>query len=59
MGQGVDPRSWHPIAEKLSDEELRRLMTTLREDVTRTVATLPEHHAYVAQYCGAADPLAA
>ena len=59
MGQGIDPRSWHPIAEKLSDEELARLMTTLREDVTRTVSTLPAHHAYVAQYCGAADPLAA
>lgn len=59
MGQGIDPQSWHPIAEKLSDEELMRLMSTLREDVTRTVATLPEHHTYVAQYCGAADPLAA
>lgn len=59
MGQGVDPRAWHPIAEKLSDEELTRLLATLREDVTRTVATLPEHAAYVARYCGAAEPAAA
>ncbi len=59
MGQGIDPQNWHPIAEKLSDDELRRLLATLREDVTRTVVTLPEHHAYIAQYCGAADPLAA
>jgi tryptophan halogenase len=59
MGQGIDPRSWHPIAEKLSDEELARLMATLREDVTRTVATLPPHHDYVARYCGAADPVVA
>lgn len=59
MGQGIDPQSWHPIAEKLRDEELTRLLATLREDVSRTVATLPEHHAYVAQYCGAPDPAAA
>lgn len=59
MGQGIDPQSWHPIAEKLRDEELTRLLATLREDVSRTVATLPEHHAYVAQYCGAPEPAAA
>lgn len=59
MGQGIEPQAWHPIAEKLRDEELARLLVTLREDVARTVATLPEHAAYVARYCGAAEPAAA
>jgi tryptophan 7-halogenase len=59
MGQGIEPQAWHPIAEKLSDDELARLLSTIREDVARTVATLPEHAAYVAQYCGAAEPVAA
>lgn len=59
MGQGIEPQAWHPIAEKLSDEELARLLSTIREDVAHTVATLPEHAAYVAQYCGAAEPVAA
>ena len=53
MGQGIRPRSYHPIAEKLRDDELERLLATIRESVTRTVATLPEHSAYVANYCGA------
>jgi tryptophan halogenase len=53
MGQGIMPRSYHPIAEKLREEELDRLLSTLRDDVSRTVTGLPEHAAYVAQYCGA------
>lgn len=59
MGQGIEPRAWHPIAEKLRDDELARLLATIREDVARTVAGLPEHGAYVARYCGAADHAAA
>ncbi|ALH80802.1 tryptophan halogenase family protein [Sphingopyxis macrogoltabida] len=56
MGQGIEPQSYHPIAEKLRDDELDRLLRMLRENVTNTVATLPEHHAYVARYCGAEAP---
>jgi tryptophan halogenase len=55
MGQGITPRTWHPIAGKLRDDELAGLLGTLREQVSRTVAGLPEHAAYVARYCGA-DP---
>ncbi|WP_447762949.1 tryptophan halogenase family protein [Sphingopyxis panaciterrae] len=56
MGQGIEPQSYHPIAEKLRDDELERLFQTLRDNVTNSVATLPEHHAYVARYCGAEAP---
>ncbi len=53
MGQGITPNAYHPIALKLSDDELSRLFSTLREQVSKAVASLPEHGAYVAQYCGA------
>ncbi|WP_294261475.1 tryptophan halogenase family protein [uncultured Sphingomonas sp.] len=56
LGQGIVPRSWHPIAAKLSDDELARFLGSVREQVARTVATLPSHAAYVARYCGAAAP---
>ncbi|WP_242187307.1 tryptophan halogenase family protein [Sphingomonas sp. CARO-RG-8B-R24-01] len=52
MGQGIEPATHHPIAAKLPDEELARFLATLRDNVTRTVAGLPPHAAYVAQYCG-------
>ena len=53
MGQGIMPQSHHPIAEKLRDDELDKLLGVLRDNVARTVAGLPEHAAYVANYCGA------
>ncbi|MBO9711558.1 tryptophan halogenase family protein [Sphingomonas sp.] len=59
MGQGILPRAWHPIAEKLPDPELARLLSTIRDNVSRTVAGLPDHGAYVARYCGAATAEAA
>ena len=55
MGQGIVPQSHHPIAARLGDDELARMLATLRGNVARTVAGLPEHHAYVAHYCGAGD----
>ncbi|PSJ41049.1 tryptophan halogenase [Sphingomonas deserti] len=59
MGQGIMPRAYHPIAEKLRDDELARLLTMLRETVTKTVAGLPQHSAYVEHYCGAVRAAAA
>ncbi len=56
MGQGITPLSWHPVAAKLRPEELTAFLTGLRDNVARTVAGLPDHHAYVARYCGAGLP---
>jgi tryptophan halogenase len=52
LGQGIEPAAYHPIADKLPDEELARFLGKLRENVARTVAGLPTHADYVAQYCG-------
>ena len=59
MGQGIVPQSYHPVATKLSAEELDGLLTGLRDAAAKTVASLPEHHDYVARYCGAQDAAAA
>jgi tryptophan halogenase len=59
MGQGIMPQAYHPIATKLSDKELDHLLSGLRDSVAKTVASLPEHHAYVASYCGAREAEAA
>jgi tryptophan halogenase len=59
MGQGITPRAHHPIAGKLRPEELDQFLTMLRDSVSRTVAGLPDHQAYIASYCGAAVERAA
>lgn len=53
MGQGIMPRSYHPVTTKLRAEELDNFLSMLRASVANTVATLPAHHEYVARYCGA------
>ncbi len=56
MGQGIMPQSWHPVAAKLRPEELDAFLTGLRTAVRNTVAALPQHHDYVARYCGIIAP---
>jgi tryptophan halogenase len=59
LGQGIVPRSWHPIATKLEDREMQGLFDNIGGTVARTVAGLPPHADYVAHYCGAAQANAA
>ncbi len=59
MGQGIMPETYHPVAAKLRGEELAYLLSSLRDNVARTVDGLPEHHAYVARYCGVREERAA
>ena len=59
MGQGIMPKAYHPVATKLSDAELDHLLSGLRDSVSKTVASLPDHQTYVAQYCGAQEAKAA
>ena len=59
LGQGIIPQSHHPIASKLSEEELISLLAGLRGQVDQTVARLPGHGEYVARYCGASKAAAA
>ncbi len=59
MGQRILPLSYHPIATKLTDAEVSQLLAGIRDNVAQTVASLPDHQAYLAHYCGAATANAA
>jgi tryptophan halogenase len=59
LGQGIMPRAHHPIANKLSDAELRALLSGIRDNVARTVRTLPAHQDYIGRYCDASEADAA
>lgn len=56
MGQGIVPRVYHPIAAKLTDEELSGFLKGIRDGIARTVESMPAHDAYVASYCGIHEP---
>ena len=57
IGQGVNPRSWHPSADIPSNEELERRMQLISNDVRKRVDGFPTHDEYIRQHC-AATPMA-
>lgn len=51
MGQGIVPGSYHPVADEMSEQELRRLLQTLRQSTRHLVDQLPSHQAFIERYC--------
>jgi tryptophan halogenase len=53
LGQGIMPEQHHQSADLMGDAELSAFLGSIRDGVNRTVAQLPQHEAYVRQYCAA------
>ena len=53
-GQGLQPRSWHPIADGLSLEALQSRLARLRAHVAEQLASLPPHLDFLRRSGGAA-----
>ena len=56
LGQGITPQQHHHIADLMDDRELNAFLEEIRGQVERTVAQLPMHADYIANYCKAAAP---
>lgn len=53
LGQGLMPRSYHPIVDMMSDEELGRFLGGIRSQVRATVDSWPHHMDFINHYCKA------
>lgn len=53
MGQGLVPEQYHRITHEMSDQELQRFLTGMKQHIARTVEQLPSHQAFLQQYCPA------
>ncbi|WP_105103337.1 tryptophan halogenase family protein [Microbulbifer pacificus] len=51
LGQGLQPLSWHPLTQMMSEREMQRLLGGLGSQVERALHLLPEHQAFIEQYC--------
>ncbi|MFN3861033.1 MAG: tryptophan halogenase family protein [Roseateles sp.] len=51
MGQGITPERYHPVADLMGPQELSRFLSDIHTKVSRIVAGLPSHQAYVEQLC--------
>lgn len=54
LGQGIEPEQYHPVVDVMDDDELTRFLQQIKSNVGKTVSQLPDHEAYVAEYCKSA-----
>lgn len=52
-GQGVTPEAWHPVADLLSETELKEMLANIRQIVTSAAARLPSHAQHISSCCAA------
>ena len=51
LGQGILPKSWHPAAKMMSDDQLSRALLKGQQEIKQRVKQLPEHESFLKQYC--------
>ena len=49
LGQGLEPRGYHPFVDNLSDQQLRDLMTQVKTNVNRIVDASASHQDFLAR----------
>lgn len=53
LGQGLMPRTYHPIVDMMSDEQLANFLKNIRSQVRNTVESWPDHMDFIDHYCKA------
>jgi tryptophan halogenase len=53
LGQGIEPQSYHPIVDMMSEQELRNFMQFQRHKVDHVLRQLPTHQEFIGRYCPA------
>ncbi|WP_447727118.1 tryptophan halogenase family protein [Sphingomonas koreensis] len=55
-GQGIMPRSWHPLADELTGDQLDQFLSTLGQAFARDAARMPGHADYLKRFCAPSSP---
>jgi tryptophan halogenase len=53
LGQNVVPRSYHPLVDALSLDEIRDMVAGVRRVLERSADVMPAHREFVAKFCRA------
>jgi len=51
VGQGFEPESYHPVADAVSEDELRLRLTQIRTGIQNRVNGMPGHKEFIRQHC--------
>ncbi len=53
LGQGIEPQSYHPVVDMMSESELRQFMQIQGQKVDHVLKQLPTHQQFIDRYCPA------
>jgi len=59
MGQGIEPRTYDPLAVVVSVAEAQAVLAGMRNVIARTAESMPGHAAFIDNHCRAAEARAA
>lgn len=52
-GQGIRPRSYHPLVDRMTDEEIIARMEGIHRVIQKSVEVMPTHAQFIAEHCKA------
>jgi tryptophan halogenase len=55
LGQGIMPRSYHPLVDQVSDPDLYRFIDSVGQTIARCVDAMPTHQAFIDRFCPAEE----
>lgn len=53
IGQGLIPKSYHPIVDNMSEAELKRFLDHIKNNMIGVVNQLPPHQVFIDKFCKA------
>lgn len=53
LGQGIVPRGHHPMADRLSSQQLERFLSDVRTIISKAAEQLPQHEDFIEAHCKA------
>lgn len=52
-GQGIQPRTYHPLVDRMSNDEIARRLEGIRGVIEKSVDYMPTHAQFIAEHCKA------
>lgn len=52
IGQGLIPKRHHPLADEMSEQDLRQFLSQIENDHIQRVETIPTHTNYLSRISG-------
>ena len=54
VGQGILPQAYHPLVDRIPDDELRRFLDSVAGTINACVDAMPTHQQFIDRFCAAA-----